>query len=328
MNTDFRQRDRSGRELLQRRADLLHRHSRRGLTLVEAMVAIAILVVMSGVVVESMRNSIEFHNLLSDRDVTVRSARMVLSKIRRDIQLAYLTPNRSNPDRFQTVFVGMDEEPDKLFFASLNHQRLYLDSRESDMTEITIWAERNDDGPGYTLYHREAPFIDEEPDEGGVVWPLAHNVRSFHLRYLDHQDAEWKEEWDTRSGDTPYRLPRAVEIGLVLIAPDPEDPTGERTVDVPFLTRVPLEYVPPLPNPDDPASVLAWQQYQGGFWGGGDSTNQNPNQSQNPNTRRTGDPGPGRGRSRPTVPTMPPAGGLPGGGPPGSGMPLVPGRRP
>ncbi len=203
------------------------RRSRRGLTLIEVMVAIAILLVMSAVVAESLRNSITFHNLLSDRDSTVRAARVALSKLKRDIQLSYLSPNRGNPDRFMTVFVGMNDEPDKLFFASLNHQRLYLDSRESDMTEITVWTEQNPDGPGYVLYHREAPRIDEEPDEQGVVWPLAYNVRSFSLRYLDQLSGEWRDEWDTRSADTPYRLPRAVEIGLVLIAPDPEDPTGE-----------------------------------------------------------------------------------------------------
>ena len=243
------------------------RMSRRGMTLIEAMVAIAILVVMSAVVVESLRNAIEFHNLLSNRDVTVRTARVALSKLKRDIQLSYLTPNRTVPDRFQTVFVGMDEEPDKLFFASLNHQRLYLDSRESDMTEITVWAERNMDGPGYTLYHREAPRIDEEPDEDGIVWPLAYNVRSFRLRYLDPLTAEWREEWDTRGADTPYRLPRAVEIGMVLIAPDPEDPSGERTVDVPFLSTVQVEYACRLPGPQ--AAVGA-----GGSAGGGNTCNQ------------------------------------------------------
>ena len=247
-----------------RRALRRPRRGRRGLTLIEVMVAIVILLVMSAIVAESLRNSIQFHNLLSDRDGTVRAARVVLSRLKRDIQLAYLTPNRTVPDRFQTVFVGLDEEPDKLFFASLNHQRLYINSREADQTEITVWAESSRDGPGYTLYHRESPRIDQEPDEDGVVWPLAYNVRSFRLRYLNQQDQEWKDEWDTRSADTPYRLPRAVEIGLVLIAPDPSDPSGQSTVDVPFLTTVMLEYAERLPNPNMPPT-----QTMGGGGAGG-----------------------------------------------------------
>lgn len=256
------------------------------MTLIEVLVAITILLVMSGVIFESLRNSILFHNILASRDETVRTARATIAKITRDIQLAYLTPNRTSPNSYQTVFVGMDDEPSKLYFASLNHQRLYLDSRESDQTEITLWAEQAPEGRGngYILYHREAPRIDQYPDEQGVIWPLAYNVRTFRVRYLDQVSGEWRSEWDTRSADTPYRLPRAVELGLVLIAPDPGDPGGERTIDVPFLSTVMLEYAERMPSTDpnmagststagggaiSPAAAALLQPGLGGFGGGG-----------------------------------------------------------
>ncbi len=247
------------------------------MTLAEVMVATVILLVMSLIITESLRNSMIFDQLLSSRDETVRTARVVMAKLRRDLQLAYLTPNDppKNLERYQTVFVGFNEEPDKLFFASLNHQRMYLDTREAEQTEITVWCERSEEGEGYTLYHREAPRIDHLPDEQGTIWPLAYNVRSFSLRYLDQQDNEWKDEWDTRSSDTPYRLPRAVEIALVLIAPDPNDP--EDTVDVPFVTQVMLEWAPRMPT-ENPgglgpglaarAGVAASNQGGGGGAGG------------------------------------------------------------
>ena len=111
------------------------------MTLIEVLVALAILLVMSAIVFESLSNSIQFHNLLAARDETVRTARAAVGKITRDLQLAYLTPNKTAINSYQTVFVGYDEEPSKVYFASLNHQRLYLDSRECDQTEITIWAE-------------------------------------------------------------------------------------------------------------------------------------------------------------------------------------------
>lgn len=226
------------------------RQQRRGMTLVEVMVALVILVVMSGVIFESIRGSIQFQQLLASRDETVRTARSALSKLGRDLQLAYLTPNKSAIASYQTVFVGEETEPSRLYFASLAHQRLYLDSRECDQTEITVWGERapSEVGKGYVLYHREAPRIDQYPDEQGRIWPLAYNVREFRVRYLDQVSGEWKTSWDTRSSDTPYRLPRAVELGLVLIAPDLEDPTGEETVDVPFLSTVTVEYAERMPG--------------------------------------------------------------------------------
>lgn len=248
------------------------RRSRRGMTLFEVLVALGILLVMSGVIFQALHNSIEFHNLLSMRDETVRTARAALSKLTRDLQLAYLTPNKLAVNSYQTVFAGFDEEPARLYFASLNHERLYLDSRECDQTEITVWGTPAPEGRGvgYVLYHREAPRIDEEPDEQGVIWPLAYNVRSLKFRYLDQANGEWKDEWDSRGPDTPYRLPRAVEIGLVLIAPDPEDETGERTVDVPFLSRVVLEYAARLPNASD--ALVAAQMAAAGGTGTGAST--------------------------------------------------------
>lgn len=218
------------------------RRARAGMTILEISVAITVLLVMSLIVYESLSSSIEFNELLSKRDGTTRSARATLSTLRRELQLAYLTPARTALETAETVFVGMDEEPDKLYFATLAHQRLYMDSRECDQSEVTVWAESSprDVGEGYIIYHRESPRVDHEPGQGGHVYPLAYNVRSFNVRYLDPQTNEWRDEWDSRNADTFYRIPRAVEIGLVLIAPDPED--SEETVDVPFLSRFTLVY--------------------------------------------------------------------------------------
>jgi len=221
---------------------------RRGLTLMETMIAIVIMVVMGAVVAESLRNSAEFNQVLSMRDATARTARTAMARIKRDLALAYLTPNKALIDRYQTVFVGQDDSPDSLFFATLNHQRMYLDTRESDQAEISLWTEPSpkDVGNGSILYLRESPRIDQYPDEQGKVLPLAYNVRSFELKYLNQANNEWQDEWDTRSADTPYYLPRAVQIGLVLIATDTAD--EDETIDIPFLTTVQVEYAPRLPQ--------------------------------------------------------------------------------
>ena len=221
------------------------RQSRRGMSLMEVMVAVSIVMVMSTIAWQGVMSSVEIRDALAERDELTRSARVALSKIRRDLQLAYLSKHPTAIETYQTVFVGLDEDPDTLFFATLAHQRIYRDSRESDQTEITLWTESSPDGGrGYVLYHREAPRVDEEPAEDGQVYPLAYNVRSFRLRYLDGERNEWVDEWDSRGVDVANRLPRAVQVGLILIAQDPDD--ENRTVDVPFLTTVILDYAAPL----------------------------------------------------------------------------------
>lgn len=225
------------------------RRTRRGMTLMEVMLAMSILVVMSMIGWSSLEGAIELNDALSLRDETQRTARVAMSRMRRELQLAYLSPNRTNNNpnpTFQTVFVGEDGDPDRLWFASLSHQRLYRNARESDQGEISLWVERadRDQGPGDVLYHRETGRIDELPDEGGRIWPLAYHVETFNLRYLDGRTNEWTDSWDSRSADHPYILPRAVQIGLVLLAPDPDD--EDRSVEVPFLTTVLLDYADPL----------------------------------------------------------------------------------
>lgn len=220
--------------------------SQRGMSLLEVMVAISLIIFMSFAAYVLLDSSLDTRKALSERDDVTRSARVTLSKLRRELQLAFLTAHPEAINTYKTVFVGLDENPDRLVFTSLAHQRLYRDSRECDQTELTWWA---DDAPGggggFTLFHREAPHIDEQPDKGGVIYPLAYNVRTFNIRYLDGQTGEWIDSWDTRSVDQANRLPVAVQIGLVLIL-DEDDGGNTHQVDVPVVTTVLLQYADPL----------------------------------------------------------------------------------
>ncbi|MCB9680364.1 MAG: hypothetical protein H6733_02755 [Alphaproteobacteria bacterium] len=244
------------------------RRARRGLTVIELMLAITIVVVMAMVGWGSLQGAIEMNEALSEGDITTRSARAALGRMRRELQLAYLTPNRrlaGDPEaqttidpRFVTVFVAEDNDPDTLWFATLAHKRLYRNANESDQAEVTLWTERapRDMGPGEILYHRESRRIDGEPDEGGRIWPLAYHVDTFNLRFLDSASFEWFDEWDTQNGEAGYVLPRAVQIGLVLLAPDPDD--EGRSKEVPFVTTVMLEYADPVsPLSGNPLNPLA-----------------------------------------------------------------------
>lgn len=222
------------------------RRARRGMTLMETLVAIAIVLVISMVGWQSVQGSIELGQVLANDDETTRAARVALGRLRRDIQLAFLQERKGQVDTFRTEFVGEDRDPDTLWFTTFSHQRLYRDARESDQAEVTVWVDDvpREHGPGDVLLLRESSRIDQYMDEGGRVLPLAYHVETFDLHYLDGRTNEWRSEWDTRSADTPNMLPRAVRIGLVLLAPDPDDP--DRTVERAFLTTVLLDFADPV----------------------------------------------------------------------------------
>jgi len=229
-----------------RRAPGGDRRARRGLTLIDTLISVAILLVISTFTVQAMRNTVRLNNLLKQQDRTLRAP---MALLRRELQLAFLTEDITAKETYETVFVGEDQDPDILWFNTRAHQRRYRDARESDQAEITLFAERMPriDGipdEGLILYQRESPRVDGEPGEGGDVTPIAYNVKEFNLRYLDGNVNEWKDEWDSRKAEFANRLPRAVELSMILYVPDPREPG--RFLEKPSKTTVVLEFAKPM----------------------------------------------------------------------------------
>jgi len=223
----------------------MSRRTRTGLSLVDTLIAVAILMIISVFTVTSMQNSVTLNAAMKRGDGFLRAPML---KLRRDMQLAYLTETITAAETYRTVFVGEDTDPDQLWFATRAHQRRYRDARESDQAEITLWAERMPrvegmEDEGLVLYLREAPRVDEEPGEGGTVMPIAYNVKDFNLRYLDGRINEWSDTWDTRSADHANRLPRAVEISMIVMIPPAR--VGDDWTEKPQKTTVLLQFAEP-----------------------------------------------------------------------------------
>lgn len=220
-------------------------HKQGGFTLLEVMVAVGILAFIGSISFVTIRNASETANALEMDGKVDETVRIVLETLRREISLAYLTPSTQAINTYRTVFVAKDEDPDRLWFTSLSHHRIYQDSRECDQTEITLWTEPDPEERGaYVLLHREAPRIDNEPDVGGVIYPLAYKVKSFDLRFLNSDKNDWQKEWDTNSAETPNTLPRAVQVVLVLLTPNLEDP--EELVEKTYASTILLTFGKPL----------------------------------------------------------------------------------
>lgn len=218
---------------------------RRGFTLVEVLVSLGLLALIGTMAFMSIASATNAQAVLENEDATNQAARVAMSTIRRDLAMAYLTPNTSAVNTYRTLFTGSNGDPDRLWFASLSHHRKIRDSREADQTEITYWTE---DDPNISqasvLLRREAPRIDQEPERDGVIYPLAYRVKSFNLRYLNSDTAEWVEEWDSTGADHPNVLPRAVQVVLVLLQPDSDDP--EKLTERTYASTVPLLFGKPL----------------------------------------------------------------------------------
>ncbi len=223
----------------------LLRNARRGFTLLEVVVAIALLALIGVLTFETVANALDARDWLEKDDDANQSARIAMDRLHRDFELAWLTPNIQAVNTFKTIFIAKNEDPDQIWFTSLSHRRIHQNARESDETEITYWTEDDPNADNaLVLLRREAPRIDQEPEKDGTILPLAYGVKTFNVRFLDPTTNEWKDEWDTTGADTPYRLPRAVRIVLEMLAPDPDDP--ERQVTRTYASTVIMAYGPVL----------------------------------------------------------------------------------
>ena len=184
----------------------------RGFTLLEVMIAIAVLAMIGGVTFKAFDGAYALKSRIEhaeERDQTVRAA---LQRMTREISMTFLSEHYDRK-RFRerpTFFKLKDGRGEaNLLFTSFAHERLHLDAKESDQAVFQYDLERDDTGTT-SLFRRVKPTFDEEPDRGGEKAVLAEDVLKFNVQVWDAKEREWRDEWDTSS---------TAKSGAILIPP-------------------------------------------------------------------------------------------------------------
>jgi general secretion pathway protein J len=194
----------------------------RGMTMIEVMVAIAILAMVAALihgVIESLSRGKKGEEMRADR---AHQGREAMQRMVRDLSAAYLSthfPSNQALMTQRTAFVGRSSISfDRLDFTAFAHLRTDRDSHESDQAEVGYFAARDPNVPDkMDLVRREQTPIDLDPLKGGIVNVVAEDIDQFDVHYLDPQTGQWVETWDSMQvTGQPNRLPLEVKITLVL----------------------------------------------------------------------------------------------------------------
>lgn len=196
--------------------------SRSAMTLLEVIVAVAVLAMISLLIYgsfDSMSRGKKGEAMRADRS---RQGREAVARIVREVSSAFLSQHQPLIVALQTrttIFRGDHSTTfDRLDFASFAHRRLERDARESDQAEIGYFVAPDPEVEGkMDLVRREQTPIDLEPRKGGVTNVLVEDVESFEIKYFDPVTGTWIENWDSTSQVAQFaRMPLEVRVTLVL----------------------------------------------------------------------------------------------------------------
>ena len=217
----------------------------RGLTLLEVLVAVAILSMVAILIYGAFDGMSRGRKGLGRVNDRYHEGRAALSRIAMEIPSAFLSlhqPLNIQQAVRMTVFSGTSGSPaDRVDFTSFSHRRLARDSHESDQNEISYFGSPDPAVPGKVdLARREASMIDLDPKKGGEVNVLAEDIDLFDVKYLDPVSGLWNDTWDTTQAATgqPNRLPLQIKVTLVLNG----GPNGK----IQFVTKIPIAMQAPL----------------------------------------------------------------------------------
>ncbi len=188
--------------------------TRKAFTLIEVLVATAILALIVSSVYFSFSNLIEGRTRIRDRAEGLRRVYFALDLMRRDIQNAYLTRNRGLPEETHiTVFTSVEDSPvSHLTFSTLNHVKMRAGGKECDQAEVEYYGDTIDGEP--TLMRRESSWVDGFPEKGGNVFPVFSGFRSITFEFWDETAREWRAAWDSEGTDNADVLPPKVKITM------------------------------------------------------------------------------------------------------------------
>jgi general secretion pathway protein J len=218
----------------------------RGMTMIEVMVAVAVLAMVAVLihgVMDSLSRGRKGEGMRAER---AHEGREAMQRMVRDLSGAFISMHVPVIPALQTErtgFVARSSSPyDRLDFTAFAHLRTERDTHESDQAEVGYFVVADPDAPEkMDLVRREQTPIDYEPLKGGVVNVVAEDVEKFDVRFLDPMTSMWVDTWDSMQvTGQPNRLPLEVEITLVLKG------VGENTPPYSYTTKVFIPIQSPL----------------------------------------------------------------------------------
>lgn len=200
-----------------------------GMTLLEVMLAIAILTIMMTLAWKTIANTSESKKVFEQYEERNHELRMALGRITRDFEGAYLSRNEDqSASHPRTMFMAKSSmKLPEVRFSTLGHRVLWSDANESEQTVISYVAHDDPEHSGVIDWiRREQRRMSNEPPEGEPADydVLVHDIVAAKLEFWNWKNNEWQDTWDTTQADGQKGwLPSRVRITITVKGPDDKE---------------------------------------------------------------------------------------------------------
>jgi general secretion pathway protein J len=218
----------------------------RGFTLLEVLIAVAILALIGGLTWKSFDGAYSVKARVEQAEERDQMVRGALNRLAREVSMSFLSEHydRKRYRERPTLWRLRDgrREAD-LIFTSFAHERLHVDAKESDQAlfEYSLGPDPQD-GSKRDLFRRVKPLLDEDTERGGDKAVLAEGVVAFSVEAWEPKDREWRAEWNSNGADRAggVLVPPRVKLSLTVRGDDGKDKTYTTQAKI-FLTQ-PLDF--------------------------------------------------------------------------------------
>ena len=205
------------------------RRSQAGMTLLEIMIAIAILVVMMSLAWRTIANTSDTKKTFERYEERNHELRMALGRIVRDFEGAYISSNEDrNAAHPRTMFVAKSgSKLPEIRFSTLGHRVLWADANESEQTVISYLPREDHEHSGvidWVRREQRRPSNEPPENEPADYDILVHDIASAKLEFFNWKNVQWQDTWDTTQtdGQRGY-LPSRVRITITTKGADDKD---------------------------------------------------------------------------------------------------------
>lgn len=218
-----------------------------GLTLLEVLVATALLSVFFASVYTIVASNVKTRNMIEDRATPFAVGPVVMQRIVDDLRAATVEPYKDGDAFHADVETINGEAATKVDFVaavpSRKRVKVGRDFVKAGLNEVGFRMRRSETASGLgALYRREDLGVDEEPLAGGLYCKLADRVKVFRIDWFaedpgdpDADDAKGEEAWDAKK---EKKLPFACRVTLTLAGETAVDEQGRPFEDAPEYTFV------------------------------------------------------------------------------------------